>query len=146
ATRAWALTARLRLIYSDGAVAQHCAIQAGDSVACGLVICHLYKPEALALIGASVNHHGRLDDLSKRAKQLRKLLIARVVGQVPYVNAGSHSGSFGKCRLWLLHASISNNNSKRERGSLDRHPGGRTQAGGGTQDHHWKYDRDHLPG
>ncbi len=84
------LSAGLGLVDTNRAVAEHGAVERLNGVARLRIVRHLDETEALTLAGGAIHDDRGVQNLSKRAEKLRKLLIVRAVGQIPYVNPGGH--------------------------------------------------------
>lgn len=84
------LSTRLSLVDSNRPVADHCSIERLNRSVRLPIIGHFDEPETLALTSGAIHNDRGVQNFSKRAKELRKLLIVRVVGQIAYVNPGGH--------------------------------------------------------
>ena len=84
------LSARLSLVDTNRAVAEHGAVERLNGVVRLRIVRHLDETKALALASGAIHNNRGVYHFSERAKELRKLLIVCCVGQIAYVNPGGH--------------------------------------------------------
>src|SRR5205807_1734586 len=87
ATSATLCLALTRLIDSDRAVAQRCAVQLCDRGLCFLVVAHVNKTEAFAAAAITISDNSGGSYFSNLSEKINKILFGGLIGESPNIKS-----------------------------------------------------------